>query len=211
MADTAYAAPPSERVAGSKQALLVVDDDCICLEASLGACRLLGAARSEVVGRPVADLLEADSRERFNHIWRAFRADGGHAEPFALEAPATMVEVGVTVTGGVLPSRHVIAFGPPHGIPLAAAAARGRVPNADGHGHRPANATISSVRGPTAREREVLGLLATGATDTQIAKLLELSPATVQTHVRNAKAKLGARTRAQAVAMALRRGLIDAR
>ena len=39
--------------------------------------------------------------------------------------------------------------------------------------------------------------------------MLALSPATVQTHVRNAKAKLGARTRAQAVALALQRGLID--
>jgi len=40
--------------------------------------------------------------------------------------------------------------------------------------------------------------------------MLELSPATVQTHVRNAKAKLGARTRAQAVALAIRSGLIAA-
>ena len=64
------------------------------------------------------------------------------------------------------------------------------------------------MREPSAREREVLGLLADGATDGQIAVRLELSPATVQTHVRNAKAKLGARTRAQAVALALQRGLI---
>ena len=62
--------------------------------------------------------------------------------------------------------------------------------------------------GPTPREREVLTLLAAGATDEQIAEMLELSPATVQTHVRNAKAKLGARTRAQAVAMALQHGMI---
>ena len=55
----------------------------------------------------------------------------------------------------------------------------------------------------------MLTLLADGATDPQIAKRLELSPATVQTHVRNAKAKLGARTRAQAVALVLERGLIQ--
>jgi two-component system nitrate/nitrite response regulator NarL len=63
-------------------------------------------------------------------------------------------------------------------------------------------------RAPSAREREVLDLLAEGATDGEIATVLELSPATVQSHVRNAKAKLGARTRVQAVALALRRGLI---
>ncbi len=65
------------------------------------------------------------------------------------------------------------------------------------------------VRKPSRREREVLALLARGSTDTQIAEVLSLSPATVQTHVRNAKAKLGARTRAQAVALALVSGLID--
>ncbi|MDQ3730181.1 MAG: LuxR C-terminal-related transcriptional regulator [Actinomycetota bacterium] len=64
-------------------------------------------------------------------------------------------------------------------------------------------------RRPSHREREVLALLAQGSTDVQIAELLKLSPATVQTHVRNAKSKLGARTRAQAVALALMGGLID--
>jgi DNA-binding CsgD family transcriptional regulator len=66
-------------------------------------------------------------------------------------------------------------------------------------------------RGPTAREREVLALLATGATDGEIADVLQLSPATVQTHVRNAKTRLGARTRAQAVALAIAHGIIAPR
>jgi DNA-binding CsgD family transcriptional regulator len=65
------------------------------------------------------------------------------------------------------------------------------------------------ARVPSEREREVLALLARGETDPKIAEILGLSPATVQTHVRNAKAKLGARTRAQAVALALVAGLIQ--
>ncbi len=64
-------------------------------------------------------------------------------------------------------------------------------------------------RRPSAREREILALLARGSTDAKIAEILGLSPATVQTHVRNAKSKLGARTRAQAVALALVGGLIQ--
>jgi DNA-binding CsgD family transcriptional regulator len=64
-------------------------------------------------------------------------------------------------------------------------------------------------RQPSKRESEILALLARGSTDAQIAEVLGLSPATVQTHVRNAKAKLGARTRAQAVALALVSGLIE--
>jgi DNA-binding CsgD family transcriptional regulator len=66
-------------------------------------------------------------------------------------------------------------------------------------------------RRPTAREREVLAMLATGATDGEIADRLGLSPATVQTHVRNAKTKLGARNRTQAVALAVAQGLIAPR
>jgi DNA-binding CsgD family transcriptional regulator len=76
----------------------------------------------------------------------------------------------------------------------------------------PAEAPSIPVAGarpePSSREREVLALLAGGATDRQVAASLHLSPATVRTHVRNAKAKLGARTRAQAVALALQRHLI---
>ena len=71
------------------------------------------------------------------------------------------------------------------------------------------NESGAGARTPSRREREILSLLARGSTDAQIAEVLELSPATVQTHVRNAKAKLGARTRAQAVALALVSGLIQ--
>lgn len=56
----------------------------------------------------------------------------------------------------------------------------------------------------TGREREILGLLADGLSGAGIAEQLVLSPETVRTHVRNAMAKLGASTRSQAVAIALR-------
>ena len=79
-----------------------------------------------------------------------------------------------------------------------------------GRARRKAPSDRPGARQPSRREREILALLARGSTDVQIAEALELSPATVQTHVRNAKAKLGARTRAQAVALALVGGLIDA-
>jgi putative two-component system response regulator len=57
----------------------------------------------------------------------------------------------------------------------------------------------------TAREREILGLLARGLSGERIAAELFLSPETVRTHVRNAMKKLAARTRVHAVTEALRR------
>ena len=53
------------------------------------------------------------------------------------------------------------------------------------------------------REREVLQLLAHGATGEHASALLTLSPETVRTHIRNARRRLGARTRVHAVALAL--------
>jgi DNA-binding NarL/FixJ family response regulator len=59
------------------------------------------------------------------------------------------------------------------------------------------------------REREILGLLANGMSNPEIAAQLFISPETVRTHVRNAMQKLEADTRTQAVALALRYALID--
>jgi DNA-binding CsgD family transcriptional regulator len=56
------------------------------------------------------------------------------------------------------------------------------------------------------REHEVLGLLADGMTAEEVGHQLGISGATARTHVRNAVARLGARTRTHAVAKALRAG-----
>jgi len=58
------------------------------------------------------------------------------------------------------------------------------------------------------REREILGLLAAGASGGEIANTLVLSPDTIRTHIRNAMTKLGASSRTHAVVLALRRGEI---
>jgi DNA-binding NarL/FixJ family response regulator len=64
-------------------------------------------------------------------------------------------------------------------------------------------------QGLTQREREVLRLLADGMTNDQIGEALGISAQTVRTHVQKAMDKLGATTRVQAVATALRRNLIS--
>jgi DNA-binding NarL/FixJ family response regulator len=63
----------------------------------------------------------------------------------------------------------------------------------------------------SAREREVLALLAQGLTGEAVAERLVLSSETVKTHVRNAMAKLEAHTRVHAIAIALREGHISGR
>lgn len=75
--------------------------------------------------------------------------------------------------------------------------------------HRLAAATdgvFPRERTLTVREREVLSRLAEGQSIEEIAAELVLSTETIRTHVRNAMGKLGTRTRAHAIVVALRRG-----
>ena len=59
----------------------------------------------------------------------------------------------------------------------------------------------------TEREREILGWVATGRSNDEIAAALFLSPATIRTHIGRAMTKLNARDRAQLVVFAIRSGV----
>lgn len=61
----------------------------------------------------------------------------------------------------------------------------------------------------TARERRVLGLLAEGARSEEIAERLSISANTVRTHVQNVLTKLQVRSRLEAVAFAVRHGIVE--
>ena len=61
------------------------------------------------------------------------------------------------------------------------------------------------------RQLEVLALVAEGATDNEIALRLHLSVLTVAQYVREIRARFDARSRAHAVALALREGLLPGR
>ncbi|MFD2418772.1 response regulator [Amycolatopsis pigmentata] len=81
---------------------------------------------------------------------------------------------------------------------LVRAATRSRAPGRD-----------AELEGLTTREIEVLRLIAAGLSNSEIARSLVVSEATVKTHVNHLFAKAGLRDRAQAVAFAYRTGLVQ--
>ena len=71
----------------------------------------------------------------------------------------------------------------------------------------PRPGTAANPAGLTSRETEVLGLVAAGLSNTEIATRLVLSGRTVDNHVSAILRKLGARTRGEASAHAAQLGL----
>src|SRR5215212_12250578 len=73
---------------------------------------------------------------------------------------------------------------------------------------RISSSTLEHPAGLTSREVEVLGLVATGLTNAQVAKELFLSPRTIQRHLNSIYHKLGVSSRAAATRFAVEHGLV---
>jgi DNA-binding NarL/FixJ family response regulator len=75
---------------------------------------------------------------------------------------------------------------------------------------RPARAANGNLAAITAREQEVLALVATGLSNSEIAASLCISEATAKTHVGHLLTKLGARDRVHLVILAYQAGIVSA-
>jgi two-component system, NarL family, response regulator NreC len=74
---------------------------------------------------------------------------------------------------------------------------------------RERDAALRRVGGLTRREREVLGLLAQGADNDEIAQRLVISPETARTHIQNMLGKLGVHSRLEAAAFVVQNAVMD--
>ncbi|MBV9943702.1 MAG: PAS domain S-box protein [Solirubrobacterales bacterium] len=178
----------------SKNAMALVDGQRRHVEVNGAFLSLSGYRRSDIVGRPIYEFVVGGPlytagewqamllRDHFTGSADLICADGGHLTVDFAGHPAL-------VTG-----EKLVLF-------VAIRAVRA------GRQHHDRSPPRSDRVAVSKRELEVIQLLALGYSGPEAAHELHLTHNTVRTHVRNAMAKVGARSRAQLVAMALGEGI----
>lgn len=180
-------------------AIFVADGEMGYLAVNDFACELLGYTRDELLALRVTDVAEAPS------------ADAMYAEMIDVGAQEGLTPLR-TKDGSTVIVRYLARTITVDGVDVYISWARPRRVLPAGTTAQEAAARGPRARGsdlPTAREIEILELLAEGLENDEIARRLFLSPDTVKSHIRRLTQKLGARSRTHAVAIALRRGLLD--
>ncbi len=179
----------------SRNAMALLDDRRHHVEVNGAYVQLIGYRRDELVRLPVYDFVvdgpvmsssewrDTLERSQFSGVVDVIRADGARLTVEFAGHPEMVTGrrlMLVVVTG--VSRRRRRPEGPVVASPSAAAL--------------------------TARELDVVELIAVGLSGSEIAQELHLAHNTVRTHVRNAMRKSGARSRAQLVAMALGEGMV---
>ncbi|MFZ1994862.1 MAG: LuxR C-terminal-related transcriptional regulator [Solirubrobacteraceae bacterium] len=173
--------------------MVIADDARRFVAVNPATCLLLRLPEEEVLRRRVDDLTSPEAQRQMDELWAAFLRDGTQRGTFELRMPdGPRLTVEYSATAHVEPGRHLSIFMFP--------------PPAGDLDHDPGRPTGSELL--TDREREVLNLVAMGMGSTWIASTLGVSSSTVETHVRHCLLKLGARNRAHAIALGVRRGEI---
>lgn len=182
---------------GSANPMMICDNERRYLEANDAALAVLRLSHDDVVERRIDDLTPPENLGGMEGMWAQFLEAGSMAGQFEmLRGDGSRILVSFNATANVVPGVHLTIF-------IDTANLDSALPveiEDEEHGD---NGTVM-----TPREREVLRLVAYGYTGNEIAEKCGISPDTVRVHVRNAIRKLGARTRAQAIGIAVSRGEI---
>lgn len=179
----------------SPGSVLLLNDERRAIDGNRAARSFLGISRADLIGKTLDEFAAPEVRRGLERAWARLLKDGSLRGALPLELPNGLRRtVLFEAIGSVTEGTQVFMFR---------------------KGDRPRRASelvvqeSEHVPNLTARERQVLTLLARGSSAEAIAEEAVLSPETVRTHARNARQKLGAKTRSHAVALAILAGEID--
>lgn len=188
----------------SRHPMLICDDQRRWVSANAAATELLKTSAKDISWRTMDEFTPASGRRRLEEQWQAFLTSGAAEGWFELCIPGRgTVPVEFSAIAHALPSRHLSVFIPPQ-------------PGDRGSGEDSlacqrvwrAIPPAGDSAQLTQREREVITLIASGGQSIDMGARLFLSPETIKSHAQKAMIKLGAHTRAHAVAIALVTGQI---
>jgi DNA-binding CsgD family transcriptional regulator len=181
----------------SQVPMVLVDNRRRYLDANLAARLLFRLSLAELRVRQIDDLTPPADLPRMELLWAQLVSAGEVCGDYDVRFDdMSRIRIAFSALANVFPGQHLIVFAP------------ARWPDEE-LGELEASPSVIPSPGPlSAREREVLMLIAQGKSLPEIADLLTISPATVRTHAGNVYRKLGARNRPHAVALALELGFI---
>ena len=179
----------------STNPMILLQRDRALAEVNGAFLEAFGYSRARALGRNLDVFVAEDSRRRLKDWSELLRTGRLNGERELIRGDGRHVRVQFAARREIVTERDLIL-----GVLLELDCRPMRC------GKGPVGASAAAL---TAREREVVALVALGVSRREIAAQLFISEATVKTHLRNAMHKLDVHSQAQLVAVALTRGLIE--
>jgi PAS domain S-box-containing protein len=177
----------------SANAMALVDEARRFVEVNPAMLDVLGRGREDLIGHRIPEFVAPDARVVPESEWHSFLRTGeGTGEQRFVRGDGSQISIHFAGHVERLTGRRLVLF-----VMLAAG----------GETYSTGRAATEAAE-LTPREREVVHQLTLGRSSREIADTLFVSELTVRTHVRNAMAKVHARTRAQLVAIAVGQGIV---
>jgi PAS domain S-box-containing protein len=177
----------------SRNAMILADEGRHVVDVNRALVRLVGQRREAILGRPIWDFVAGGpllTPQQWAEELARHRFTG---EASLVSADGTLITMQWGATTEMVTGKRLVLI-------VALRSSRW------GQRFRREIEEDAKSEALSAREAEVVHLVALGATGPEIADELHIAHDTVRTHVRNAMGKLGARSRAHLVAKALGEG-----
>lgn len=193
---------------GSGNPMVLFDGELRLREANDAASKFLQTPRESLRGRSIRDFVPPAQATRLPTLLSELLAEGHLEASYEAMLPdGSQGPIEFSAVANVRPGRHV-AIVHPGWERVGTGAENTGSDDHDGGKPRAEGSFQTETPSLSRRELEVVQGLAMGINGPDLSKSLGISYETVRVHSRNAMRKLGARTQAHAIALALKQGLI---